>query len=140
MTELVHTFEDPADARAYLREVSTAWGVWIFGLTALLVTSAVVLIVWAIVVIVALVFVARPLQRRAEQLVPDNKVEGGTVNVAMRGGTTRDRALRELFYGTKPLRAALAVAGMNERWVFIRHLVVALTILALFYVVFGPTA
>jgi hypothetical protein len=119
--------------------VSTVWVVWVLGLVGLLMTHAVVLIVWAVVVIAMLVFVARPLQRRAEQLVPENKVEGGKVNVAMRGGTTRDRAIRDLFYGTEPLRAAFATAGMSERWVVLRHLVVALTILALVYVVFGPT-
>jgi len=138
MTELIYTFETPNDAMVYLREVSTLWVIWIVGLAGLMVTHAVVLIVWAVVVLVSLYFAARPLQRRAEELVPENTVEGGKVNTALRGGTTRDRALRDYFYGTAPLEAALDAAGMSRRWVVIRHLIVALTLLALVYVVFGP--
>lgn len=138
MTELVYKFDTPDEAWVYLREVSTLWVVWIIGLAGLMVTHAVLLIVWAVTVLVALYFAARPLQRRAEELVPENTVEGGKVNTALRGGTTRDRALRDYFYGTAPLEAALDAAGMSRRWVGVRHLMVALTLLSLLYVVFGP--
>ena len=138
MTDLTYAFDGPDDARSYLREASTVWVVWILALVGLMVTHAVVLAVWAVIGLTTLLIVARPLQRRAERLVPENKVEAGKVNTAMRGGTTRDRVLRELFYGTGPVRAALDTAGMSQRWVVIRHLVVALTILAMIYVVFGP--
>ena len=138
MTELVYTFDSPDDARLYLREASTLWVVWIVGLAGLMVAHALLLIVWAVAVLVALVFVTRPLQRRAEEMVPENKLEGGKINTALRGGTTRDRALRDLFYGTAPVRAALETIGMSQRWIVIRHLVVALTLLALVYVVFNP--
>ncbi len=138
MSDPIYTFNDPEDAWAYLREVSTVWVFWIVGLAGLLLTHAVVLIVWAVLVLVGLLFVTRPLQRRAEKLVPENKVEAGKVNTALRGGTTRDRVLRELFYGTGPLRNALDLTGLSRHWVVIRHLVVALTLLSLVYVVFGP--
>ena len=138
MSESIYKFDGPDDARAYLREVSNVWVFWIVGLAGLMLTNAIVLIVWAVVVLVGLLFVTRPLQRRAEQLVPENKVEAGKVNTALRGATTRDRVLRELFYGTGPLRSALELAGISQRWVVVRHLVVALTLLALVYVVFGP--
>lgn len=138
MSELVYTFDGPEDARVYLREVSTVSVVWVIGLAGLLITQALLLIAWAVVVFVALFLAARPLQRRAEELVPDNTVEAGRVNTVLRGGTTRDRVLRDLFYGTKPLRTALAECGMSQRWIVLRHLVVALTILAMAYVVFGP--
>lgn len=138
MSELTYTFDGTEDARTYLREVSTLWVTWIVGLAGLLITHAVLLFVWAVVVLVSLFFVARPLQRRAEQAVPENQVEGGVVNTALRGGTTRDRALRDYFYGTAPLREALRMTGMSERWVVMRHLVIALTLLGLVYVVFGP--
>ena len=138
MSDSIYTFTDPDDAWTYLREVSTVWVFWIVGLAGLMVTHAVVLIVWAVLVLVGLLFVTRPLQRRAERLVPDNKVEAGKVNTALRGGTTRDRVLRELFYGTGTLRSALEVTGLSRHWVVVRHLVVALTLLALVYVVFGP--
>ena len=101
-------------------------------------SHALVLVVWAIAILVTLVFVARPLQRRVERLVPENAVEGSKMNAALRGGTTRDRVLRDLFYGMVPLRTALHAAGLSQRWVVIRHLVVTLTLLALVYVVFGP--
>ena len=138
MTELVYQFDNPDEARTYLREVSTLWVTWIVGLAGLMVTHAAILIVWAVVVLVALYFASRPLQQRAEKLVPENAVEGGKLNTALRGGTTRDRALRDYFYGTAPLEAALDAAGMSRRWVAIRHLMVTLTLLSLVYVVFGP--
>ena len=138
MTELVYQFDNPDEARAYLREVSTLWITWIIGLAGLMITHALLLVVWAVVVLVALYYAARPLQQRAEELVPENTVEGGKLNAALRGGTTRDRALRDYFYGTEPLEAALDAAGMSRRWVGLRHLMVALTLLSLLYVVFGP--
>lgn len=137
MNELVYTFENQNDAGSYLRQIATLWTAWVVGLAGLLVTQAVVLVVWAVVVFVALFLLARPIQARAEAAVPENQVEGGVVNTALRGGTTRDRALRELAYGTAPLRVALRTVGRSERWVMVRHLVVALTILATLYVFFG---
>lgn len=138
MSETGYTFDGPDDARMYLREVSILWVVWIVALIGLMMTNAVLLVVWAVVVLVALVLLARPLQRRAERMAPEYKVEGGKLNTALRGGTNRDRILRELFYGTGPLIAALETAAMSRRWVAIRHLVVVLTIAALLYVIFSP--
>ena len=138
MTEPVYKFDTPEEAMVYLREVSTLWVVWIVALAGLMVTHAIVLIVWAVTVLVALYFATRPLQQRAEELVPENTVEGGKLNAALRGGTSRDRVLRDYLYGTAPLEAALSAAGVSRHWVVIRHLVVALTLLALVYVVFGP--
>jgi len=138
MTELVYKFDTPEEAMVYLREVSTLWVVWIVALAGLMVTHAIVLIVWAVTVLVALYFATRPLQQRAEELVPENTVEGGKVNTVLRGGTTRDRALRDYLYGTKPLESALEAAGVSRHWVMIRHVVVLLTLLSLVYVVFGP--
>jgi hypothetical protein len=138
MAELTYEFDSPDEALAYLREVSKLWVVWIVGLAGLMVTNAVLLIVWAVVVLVSLALAVRPLQRRAEELVPENTVEGGKVNTVLRGGTTRDRALRDYLYGTKPLESALEAAGVSRHWVMIRHVVVLLTLLSLVYVVFGP--
>jgi len=138
MSESAYTFDGPEDARVYLREVSTIWVVWLAALVGLMMTNAILLIVWAVVALVALVILARPLQHRAEKMAPEYKIEGGKLNTALRGGTNRDRILRDLFYGTGPLYAALDTAGMSRRWVAMRHLVVAFTILALVYVVFSP--
>ena len=114
MAELIYTFDSAEDARTYLSEVSRLWVVWIIALAGLLVTHAIVLIVWAVASLVALVIVARPLQRRAEEAVPENRVEGGKIDTALRGGTTRDRALRDYFYGTEPLRLALKTGGDEQ--------------------------
>ncbi len=138
MSNLVYTFDSPDDARTYMREVITLWVAWAVGLAGLLATNAGILAAWAVVTLVTLFLLARPIQRRAEQVVPVSQPEGGVVNTALRGGTTRDRALRELLYGTGPQRVALKMAGMSQRWVGLRHLVVALTFLGMAYVVFGP--
>ena len=67
MSELIYEFDDPDDARAYLREVGVLWVTWIVGLMGLMLTHAVVLVVWGVVVLVALYFAVRPLKRRAER-------------------------------------------------------------------------
>jgi len=138
LTELNYTFAGAQDARLYLRQIGTLWAVWVVGLFGLLLTDALLLIIWAVVIIGTLLILARPIQARAEEIVPKNEVEGGAVDTALRGGTTRDRALRELAYGTHPLRVALVTAGYSPRWVMARHFVVAMTILGLVYTVFGP--
>ena len=137
MAELRYEFQGRDDAARYLREVAVVWTVWIVGLIGILFTTSYVIVVWAVVLFAVLFLVARPIQARSIRVVPENAVEGGALNTALRGGTTRDRALRELLYGTAPLRVALAELGLNPRWVSMRHLVVTLTILAMVYIVFG---
>jgi hypothetical protein len=138
LSDLIYTFDGPDDARLYLRQIGTLWAAWVVALVGLLIAHAFVLIVWGVVAVVGLLLLARPIQARAERVVPENQVEGGAVNTALRGGTTRDRALRELAYGTAPMRVALETAGLSQRWVVTRHLVVAVTLLGMAYVVFGP--
>ncbi len=138
MDELTYTFDNPADASRYLREIGVLWGAWVVGLAGLLVTDALLLIVWGVVVIAALVYLARPIQRRAERLVPDNKIESSRLEGLFRGGTTRDRAIRDLAYGAEPLRAALSTAGLSERWMTLRQVIIALSLLALIYVLANP--
>lgn len=138
MSDLTYTFDTESDARRYLREVGRLWAAWMVGLGGLLLTNALLLLGWAVVTLAALVVLARPIQRRAEALVPVNKVEGGKVDTIFRGGTTRDRAIRDLAYGTEPMRAALQTAGYSQHWVFARHFVLAMTLLGFIYVVAGP--
>ena len=101
-------------------------------------TRGAVLIVVATLLFIALLVLARPLLPRTEELVPENKREGGALNAALRGGTTRDRVLRDLAYGVAPMSAALNVVGLSQRWVLVRHAVVAATLLAFVYVVVVP--
>lgn len=137
MDEIVYTFEGPDDARSYLREIGLLWSVWVVGLVAILLTHGGILILSSIGVIVTLLTLARPLLARTEKLVPVNSREGNAAQAALRGGTTRDRVLRELAYGSEPVRAALDTAGLSQRWLIARHAVVAVTILGLVFVLFG---
>ncbi len=138
MSEIEYTFSSPDDARTYLREVGLLWGVWVVGLAAVLFTHGVAVLIVALVLFAALSILARPLLPRTEKLVPENKREGGAVETAFRGGTTRDRVLRDLAYGAAPMLAALQTAGLSPHWVIARHLVIALTLLALVYVLVVP--
>ncbi|MDJ0498796.1 MAG: hypothetical protein QNJ89_13265 [Acidimicrobiia bacterium] len=138
MSEIEYTFSSPDDARTYLREVGLLWGVWVIGLAAVLFTHGVAVLIVALVLFAALSILARPLLPRTEKLVPENKREGGAVETALRGGTTRDRVLRDLAYGAAPMQAALQTAGLSPLWVAARHLVIALTLLALVYVLVVP--
>lgn len=138
MTDVAHTFDDPDDARTFLREVGLLWAVWVAGLAAVLLTHGRALVLVALVLLGALLFLARPLLPRSEALVPENSREGGALETAFRGGTTRDRVLRDLAYGVAPMQAALETAGLSSRWLVLRHLVVALTLLAFAYVVVVP--
>lgn len=138
MSEIEYTFSSAADARSYLREVGLLWGVWMVGLVAVLLTHGVTVLIVAVVLFTALLILARPLLPRTERLVPENKREGGAFETVLRGGTTRDRVLRELAYGVAPMEAALQKAGLSSRWVAARHIVIALTLLAFVYVVVVP--
>lgn len=130
MGEIDYTFESSHDARSYIREVVTLWAVWMVGLVAVLVTNGLALVMISVALLAGLILLARPLLPRTEALVPVNSKEGGALDAALRGGTTRDRVLRELAYGTAPLAAALRAAGLSSRWVVARHLVIAATLLA----------
>ncbi|MCP3996545.1 MAG: hypothetical protein GY722_16040 [bacterium] len=138
MTEFTYTFDDREDAALYLRQVGLLWGVWVIALGGLFFTHAGLLIAWGVITVTSLLFLARPLQRRAEKAAPENEVEGGVINTALRGGTTRDRVLRDLSYGGGPLRAALETLGLSQRWMVVRHLVIAITLVAMVFVIFGP--
>jgi hypothetical protein len=131
LDEIAYTFDGARDARIYLREIAVLWSVWVIGMIVILLTNGGTLILWSVAVMVVLMFLARPLLIRAEKLVPENKREGNTADVVLRGGTTRDRALRNLAYGSEPMRVALASAGLSERWLLARHLAIAVTILGL---------
>lgn len=140
MTDIEYTFDGPEDARSYLREIGLLWSVWVVGLFLVLFTHGFTVLIVAAVLFTALLMLARPLLPRTERLVPENQREGGAIESAFRGGTTRDRVLRELAYGVAPMAAALQTAGLSPRWVAARHVVIALTLLALVYVLLVPLA
>lgn len=131
--EITSWFADRADAVRYLRELARLWAVWLVGLAGLLFTNAILLIFWGIAVVIVLVVLVRPLQRRAAVLVPEDEVVAGARGFA-RGSTVRDRAIRDLSYGEAPLRNALRMAGLSERWLVSRQVMLALTLVAMVYV------
>ncbi len=138
MEDIEYTFSGAEDARAYLREIALLWAVWVIGLTAVLFSHGVALLFLSVGLLAMLILLARPLLPRTEALVPVNNKEGGALESALRGGTTRDRVLRELAYGTAPMKAALRTIGKSSRWVVARHLVIAITLLAFVYVIVVP--
>jgi hypothetical protein len=140
MTEIEYTFDSPDDARSYLREVGLLWAAWVVGLFLVLFTRGFTVLIVAVALFTALLIFARPLLPRTERLVPENKREGGAIETAFRGGTTRDRVLRELAYGVAPMASALETAGLSPRWIVVRHIVIALTLLALVFVLVVPLA
>lgn len=130
-------FDDEQDARAYLRELGKLWVTWLIGLAALFLTSAIIVLVAGFAVIAALLLLARPLQRRAEMVVPADPVIPAT-----RGGrfahrsTQRDKVLRALVYGAGPISDAVKMSGATHLWLFGRRFVLAATFTALFGVIF----
>ncbi len=138
MSDIKYTFSGPDDARTYLREIGLLWSAWIVGLAAVVFTHGFTVLIVAAAMFAALTFLARPLLPRTEKLVPENKKEGGAIDTALRGGTTRDRVLRDLAYGAAPLEAALREAGLSPRWVAARQVMIVLTVLALVYVLVTP--
>ncbi len=138
MDQIEYRFSDAQDARAYLREVARLWAVWIVGLAVIVLSHGTLLVVASISVLVGLIVLARPLLPRTEALVPVNRREGGAARAAFRGGTTRDRVLRDLAYGDEPMRAALARAELSSWWLAARHGVVAATLVAFVFVVLEP--
>jgi hypothetical protein len=133
LNQLTYTFEGREDADKYLRELSLLWAAWLVGLSGLVFTNPLVLVVWAVGIVGVLVVLSKPIQRRAERLVPEDKAEGGKLDTLYRGGTHRDRAIRDLAYGIEPLRAALRATGRSERWILLRYLIIGATIFAFIY-------
>lgn len=130
--EIDYTFADRDDAVRYLRDLVRLWAAWVIALAGLASRNPIVLIVWGAVVLTVLIFMMRPMQRRAAELVPEDRAVAATRGLA-RGTSLRDRAVHELAYGTEPLRAALRAVGMSERWLVMRQVMFALTLLAFIY-------
>lgn len=128
------TFSDGADATSYLREVGVLWGVWGVGLVALFAIRGLGLIAVGLVLLVTLLFAARPLQRRAAAVKATDEGKPSTWAIATGRATPRDRAIRELSYGSAPVQAALDKIGASRNWVFMRHLLVVATVAAFLYV------
>jgi len=122
------TFVDAADARAYLADLVRLWVGWLVALAALLVFDGLMLLVTAVGVVVGWFVLARPFSRRAAALAGNEPSPAAGQEDATAQGKERDRYLRELTSGRAPLEAAVRDAGVSERWVYLRYVVIAATI------------
>jgi hypothetical protein len=118
-------FEGPDDAAAYRRELGQLWALWLVALAALMFARGWLVVIAGAVALVGLIIVARPLQARAEAIVPDDDVPDPTVAATFRR-SRRDRVLRELAYGEAPLEAS----GAGQGWIWGRRVIVGLTFAA----------
>jgi len=124
-------FDNEEDAGAYLAELRRLWSAWVVGLAALFLTSALLVFAAAVLVIGVLLFLARPLQRRAEQISPAPPVAGsGDKGLIPGRRVQRDRVLRALAYGEAPLRRAVEVAGASSVWLLARRAMLGVTLAA----------
>jgi hypothetical protein len=123
-------FTDADDARRYVGEISRIWAVWIIGLVGLFTVTGWWVLLAGVAVLVVLVWLMQPIQRRANGIDdPDETVEGGGGRF---GGprTRRETALRVLMYGEAPLTEAIETYGVWWGWVWVRRAVIAATAVA----------
>jgi hypothetical protein len=118
-------FSDPADARAYLGELARLWSAWLGGLVVLVFTRGWVTVATAVLVMVALVRLTRPIQRRVDRHFPVETTGGED---ARRRRTDRDRMLRALSYGSEPIREASDLTSAGFRWLAMRLVVLCATV------------
>ena len=96
MTEdegVAYTFTDADDARTYLGELRVLWTSWIVALGLLVfVQQFWLFLVVGVLAIGSVVYFSRPLQARADRMVPTDSVVLGKRGRPV--GTARDRTLR----------------------------------------------
>lgn len=121
-------FTGPEDARGYLSELGRLWGGYVVGLAALVVLQGAILIVASIALLVALFVLLRPIQARAGRVEDGNRPVDGSQGRLSGPRTRREVALRELAFGSGPLREAIEKWGASSVWLWLRKVVVWLTI------------
>jgi hypothetical protein len=131
----VNWFSDRDDARAYMTEILRIWIMWVIGLAALLFVSGWSVLLAGVVVLGVLVWLVQPIQRRASGIDdPGEFVEGSGGRFG--GKRTRsETAMRVLLYGEPPIREAIESYGAWPGWLWVRRVVIAVTVVA-FAVVF----
>ena len=121
-------FEDAADARKYVAEVSRLWFVWLVGLVALLRTSGRLAFAVGAALLVAMFILMQPLQQRVQE-----RFEGDSAGRRVPPRQTlssRDKALRELTYGRGPFAEAVTKAGLRRALIVFPWLVIMATLAA----------
>ena len=123
-------FSDADDARRYITELSRVWGVWLVGLAALFaVTNWWVLLAGA-AVLSALVWLIRPIQRRANRIEDPGEIVEGSGRRFSGARSRGEMALRVLIYGEAPLKEAIDEFGAWRGWLWVRRAVVTATAVA----------
>lgn len=138
-------FTDRDDARRYIGEVSRTWLVWLITLALLLIATQ----WWALLLVgfaflTAMAIVGKPLQERAARVEgAEPPAAPSKVATALGRGRGQDRAFRTLLYGEVPLRQAIALTGTTPMLLWLRRLVLVVTIGAFVWVLialFTPPA
>lgn len=130
-------FSSPDDARQFLTERLKLWGLWVIALALMVTLGGWLLLVAAVLVLVNLGSVARPLHARAVDLVPEDSQVGNAFETMIGRGTERDRLARKLMYGAEPLEEALTLTGGSRAWLLAHWAVIALTVAAFALVFLG---
>ena len=86
------------------------------------------MIVASIALLVALFVLPRPIQARAGRVEDGNRPVDGSQGRLSGPRTRREVALRELAFGSGPLREAIEKWGASSVWLWLRKVVVWLTI------------
>ncbi|MBT8197935.1 MAG: hypothetical protein KJO84_05475 [Acidimicrobiia bacterium] len=130
-------FTSTDDAELFLVERLKLWAVWVIALALLVSLTGWWLLGAAILVLVNLGALARPLHARAERLVPDDEQVGGAIQTMFGRGTRRDRLARTIMYGAGPLGEALEMTGRSRLWLAVHWGAVGLTVAAFVLVFIG---
>ena len=130
-------FSSTDDAQQFLVDRIKLWGLWVVVLAVLVSLTGWWLLGATILALVNLGALARPLHARAEALVPDDEQVGGAFQTMIGRGTRRDRLAREIMYGVRPLREALAMTERSPVWLVAHWAAVAVTIGAFVWVFLG---
>lgn len=121
-------FEDAADARKYVAEVSRLWFLWLAGLVALLRTSGGLAFAVGAGLLVAMFILMQPLQQRVQERFESDSA-GRTVP-PRQTLSSRDKALRELTYGRGVFADAVTKLGWWRALVVVPWVVILVTLAA----------
>ena len=121
-------FEDAADARKYLAEVGRLWAVWVGGLGALALSRGGVAFLIGGALLLVMFVLMKPLQQRVQ-------TRFGTDSAARKSEprrtlSARDKALRQLTYGSGPFAEALSKGGLPSALKVLPWLVIGATLVA----------
>ena len=123
-------FSDTDDARSYVTEISRIWLAWVVGLAALFAVTNWWVLLGGLAVLSLLVWLIRPIQRRASKIDDPGEVVEGSGGRFGGSRTRGEMALRVLLYGEAPLNEAIDEFGVWRGWVWVRRAVVAATAVA----------